>query len=71
MNETARIHIADRVREKAAAWARWAERRAADLGVDLAEEAAAAVEAGRDPNGWRARLAAAVAPGAGEAVGGE
>ncbi|MEW9509770.1 hypothetical protein [Streptomyces bacillaris] len=47
--------------QQAAAWARWAERRAADLGVDLAEEAAAAVEAGRDPNGWRGRLAAAAA----------
>ncbi|WP_248872295.1 hypothetical protein [Streptomyces sp. HNA39] len=47
--------------QQAAAWARWAERRAADLGVDLAEEAAAAVEAGRDPNGWRGCLAAAAA----------
>ncbi|MFD5201448.1 hypothetical protein ACFWM7_15135 [Streptomyces sp. NPDC058375] len=44
---------------QAAAWARWAERRAADLGVDLAEEAAVAVEAGRNPDGWRSRLAAA------------
>lgn len=50
--------------QQAAAWARWAERRAADLGVDLAEEAAAAVEAGRSPDGWRARLAAAAASGA-------
>ncbi|MFJ1590140.1 hypothetical protein ACIOD0_07815 [Kitasatospora albolonga] len=55
--------------QQAAAWARWAERRAADLGVDLAEEAAAAAEAGRDPNGWRARLAAAVASGAGGGAG--
>jgi len=47
--------------QQAAAWARWAERRAADLDIDLAEEAAAAVEAGRDPDGWRARLAAAAA----------
>lgn len=45
--------------QQAAAWARWAERRAADLGIDLAEDAAAAVEAGRDPGGWRGRLAAA------------
>ncbi|MFI1930879.1 hypothetical protein [Streptomyces sp. NPDC020330] len=45
--------------QQAAAWARWAEHRAADLGVDLADDAAAAVEAGRDPDGWRARLAAA------------
>ncbi|MGW7093208.1 hypothetical protein [Streptomyces sp. NPDC054874] len=45
--------------QQAAAWARWAERRAADLGVDLADDATAAVEAGRDPNGWRGRLAAA------------
>ncbi|MFH9264210.1 hypothetical protein ACH4KN_08105 [Streptomyces sp. NPDC017546] len=45
--------------QQAAAWARWAERRAADLGVDLADDAAAAVEAGRDPDGWRGRLAAA------------
>ncbi|MGK3090900.1 hypothetical protein ACG93S_13660 [Streptomyces sp. WAC01490] len=49
--------------QQAAAWARWAERRAADLGVDLAEEAAKAVEAGRDPDGWRSRLAAAAAAG--------
>ncbi|MFI7236351.1 hypothetical protein [Streptomyces cyaneofuscatus] len=48
---------------QAAAWARWAERRAADLGVDLAEDAAKAVEAGRDPDGWRSRLAAAAAAG--------
>ncbi|MFD8464895.1 hypothetical protein ACFV10_07205 [Streptomyces cyaneofuscatus] len=47
--------------QQAAAWARWAERRAADLGVDLAEDAAKAVEAGRDPDGWRSRLAAAAA----------
>lgn len=47
--------------QQAAAWARWAERRAADLGVDLADDATAAVEAGRDPNGWRGRLAAAAA----------
>ncbi|UZI30229.1 hypothetical protein [Streptomyces sp. VB1] len=47
--------------QQAAAWARWAERRAADLGVDLADDAAAAVEAGRDPDGWRGRLAAAAA----------
>ncbi|MEW2066858.1 hypothetical protein [Streptomyces sp. NPDC007346] len=47
--------------QQAAAWARWAERRAADLGIDLAEDAAAAVEAGRDPDGWRSRLAAAAA----------
>ncbi|WP_234330720.1 hypothetical protein [Streptomyces sp. NRRL S-623] len=44
--------------QQAAAWARWAERRAADLGVDLAEDAAKAVEDGRDPGGWRGRLAA-------------
>ncbi|MEU1171856.1 hypothetical protein [Streptomyces microflavus] len=50
--------------QQAAAWARWAERRAADLGVDLAEDAAKAVEAGRDPDGWRGRLAAAAASGA-------
>ncbi|WP_435897612.1 hypothetical protein [Streptomyces cyaneofuscatus] len=49
--------------QQAAPWARWAERRAADLGVDLAEEAAKAVEAGRDPDGWRSRLAAAAAAG--------
>ncbi|MEV7896174.1 hypothetical protein [Streptomyces cyaneofuscatus] len=49
--------------QQAAAWARWAERRAADLGVDLAEDAAKAVEAGRDPDGWRSRLAAAAAAG--------
>lgn len=49
--------------QQAAAWARWAERRAADLGVDLADDAAAAVEAGRDPDGWRGRLAAAAAAG--------
>ncbi|MFW3473884.1 hypothetical protein ACN24M_21730 [Streptomyces microflavus] len=53
--------------QQAAAWARWAERRAADLGVDLAEEAAKAVEDGRDPGGWRGRLAAAA--GATEAAG--
>ncbi|MEU9222725.1 hypothetical protein AB0D47_40520, partial [Streptomyces sp. NPDC048376] len=45
--------------QQAAAWARWAERRAADLGVDLAEDAAKAVEAGRGSDGWRSRLAAA------------
>ncbi|MFJ9637056.1 hypothetical protein [Streptomyces sp. NPDC101178] len=45
--------------QQAAAWARWAERRATDLGIDLAEDAAAAVEAGRDPDGWRGKLAAA------------
>ncbi|MET7499554.1 hypothetical protein [Streptomyces microflavus] len=45
--------------QQAAAWARWAKRRAADLGVDLAEDAAKAVEDGRDPGGWRGRLAAA------------
>lgn len=45
--------------QQAAAWARWAQRRAADRGIDLAEDAAAAVDAGRDPDGWRARLAAA------------
>ncbi|WP_398867011.1 hypothetical protein [Streptomyces stephensoniae] len=53
--------------EQAAAWARWAERRAVDLGVDLAEDAAKAVEAGRAPDGWRAKLlaaATATAPGA-------
>ncbi|WP_373561431.1 hypothetical protein [Streptomyces sp. rh34] len=52
--------------QQAAAWARRAERRAADLGVDLADDAAAAVEAGRDPDGRRGRLAAtaAGAPGA-------
>ncbi|MEV7305731.1 hypothetical protein AB0N67_05805 [Streptomyces microflavus] len=55
--------------QQAAAWARWAERRAADLGVDLAEEAAKAVEDGRDPGGWRGRLAAAAASGATEATG--
>ncbi|WP_326704879.1 hypothetical protein [Streptomyces cyaneofuscatus] len=49
--------------QQTAAWARWAERRAADLGVDLAEDAAKAVEAGRDPEGWRSRLAAAAAAG--------
>ncbi|MBT2424762.1 hypothetical protein J7F02_03380 [Streptomyces sp. ISL-112] len=49
--------------QQAAAYARWAERRAADLGIDLAEDAAKAVEAGRDPNGWRSRLAAAAAAG--------
>ncbi|WP_432150935.1 hypothetical protein [Streptomyces sp. bgisy029] len=53
--------------QQAAAWARWAERRAADLGIDLAEDAAAAVEAGRDPDGWRSRLAAAAASGVGTA----
>ncbi|MET9091176.1 hypothetical protein ABZX72_03710 [Streptomyces cyaneofuscatus] len=51
--------------QQAAAWARWAERRAADLGVDLAEDAAKAVEAGRDPDGWRSRLAAAAAAAGG------
>jgi len=56
--------------QQAAAWARWAERRAADLGVDLAEDAAKAVEAGRDPDGWRSRLAAAAAA-AGGGSGGE
>ncbi|PVC92608.1 hypothetical protein DBP19_15230 [Streptomyces sp. CS090A] len=55
--------------QQAAAWARWAERRAADLGVDLAEEAAKAVEAGRDPDGWRSRLAAAAAVATAEGVG--
>ncbi|MGW1204974.1 hypothetical protein [Streptomyces cyaneofuscatus] len=55
--------------QQAAAWARWAERRAADLGVDLAEEAAQAVEAGRDPDGWRSRLAAAAAVAAADGVG--
>ncbi|MGC4907172.1 hypothetical protein ACLQ2J_15755 [Streptomyces cyaneofuscatus] len=54
--------------QQAAAWARWAERRAADLGVDLAEEAAKAVEAGRDPDGWRSRLAAAAAGAVAEGV---
>lgn len=49
--------------QQAAAWARWAERRAADLGIDLAEDAAKAVVAGRDPDGWRSRLAAAAAAG--------
>ncbi|MFE3722277.1 hypothetical protein [Streptomyces cyaneofuscatus] len=53
--------------QQAAAWARWAERRAADLGVDLAEDAAQAVEAGRDPDGWRSRLAAAAAAAGGGA----
>ncbi|MFD5985680.1 hypothetical protein [Streptomyces cyaneofuscatus] len=55
--------------QQAAAWARWAERRAADLGVDLAEDAAKAVEAGRDPDGWRSRLAAAAAGAVAEGVG--
>ncbi|MFD8058390.1 hypothetical protein ACFXA0_12950 [Streptomyces cyaneofuscatus] len=55
--------------QQAAAWARWAERRAADLGVDLAEDAAKAVEAGRDPDGWRSRLAAAAAVAVAEGVG--
>ncbi|MFI5724178.1 hypothetical protein [Streptomyces cyaneofuscatus] len=55
--------------QQAAAWARWAERRAADLGVDLAEDAAKAVEAGRDPDGWRSRLAAAAAVATAEGVG--
>ncbi|MFF0257609.1 hypothetical protein ACFYR2_02045 [Streptomyces microflavus] len=55
--------------QQAAAWARWAERRAADLGVDLAEDAAKAVEDGRDPDGWRGRLAAAA--GATGAPGGQ
>ncbi|MGW9302310.1 hypothetical protein ACWHA3_16040 [Streptomyces cyaneofuscatus] len=55
--------------QQAAAWARWAERRAADLGVDLAEDAAQAVEAGRDPDGWRSRLAAAAAGATAEAGG--
>ncbi|MCX4970465.1 hypothetical protein OHA98_38105 [Streptomyces sp. NBC_00654] len=45
--------------QQAAAWAHWAARRAADLGVDLVGDAAAAVDAGQDPGGWRARLAAA------------
>ncbi|MEW1615305.1 MULTISPECIES: hypothetical protein [unclassified Streptomyces] len=54
--------------QQAAAWARWAKRRAADLGIDLAEDAARAVEAGRAPDGWRARLAAA-AVGAGGVAG--
>ncbi|MFC9188577.1 hypothetical protein [Streptomyces cyaneofuscatus] len=54
--------------QQAAAWARWAERRAADLGVDLAEDAAKAVEAGRDPDGWRSRLAAAAAGAVAEGV---
>ncbi|CAO0829219.1 hypothetical protein ACTFBT_18965 [Streptomyces microflavus] len=58
--------------QQAAAWARWAERRAADLGVDLAEDAAKAVEDGRDPGGWRGRLAAAAgATGAAGAPGGQ
>ncbi|WP_326684264.1 hypothetical protein OHB31_16980 [Streptomyces microflavus] len=58
--------------QQAAAWARWAERRAADLGVDLTEEAAKAVEDGRDPDGWRGRLAAAAgATGAAGAPGGQ
>ncbi|MCX4653522.1 hypothetical protein [Streptomyces microflavus] len=58
--------------QQAAAWARWAERRAADLGVDLAQEAAKAVEDGRDPDGWRGRLAAAAgATGAAGAPGGQ
>ncbi|MFJ2107018.1 hypothetical protein ACIOHH_20785 [Streptomyces microflavus] len=57
--------------QQAAAWARWAERRAADLGVDLAEDAAKAVEDGRDPDGWRGRLAAAAASGATGATGGQ
>ncbi|MEU3204745.1 hypothetical protein ABZ702_12895 [Streptomyces cyaneofuscatus] len=57
--------------QQAAAWARWAERRAADLGVDLAEDAAKAVEAGRDPDGWRSRLAAAAAAGGGSGSGSE
>ncbi|MFE6000017.1 hypothetical protein ACFQ6C_24650 [Streptomyces sp. NPDC056454] len=52
-------------RQQAAAWARWAERRATDPGVDLAEDAAKAVEAGRDPDGWRSRLAAAAASAGG------
>ncbi|MFI8311548.1 hypothetical protein ACIGBK_13115 [Streptomyces microflavus] len=56
--------------QQAAAWARWAERRAADLRVDLAEDAAKAVEAGRDPDGWRGRLAAAAASGTTGAPGG-
>ncbi|WP_326704631.1 hypothetical protein [Streptomyces cyaneofuscatus] len=51
--------------QQAAAYARWAERRAADLGIDLAEDAAKAVEAGRDPDGWRSRLAAAAAAAGG------
>lgn len=53
--------------QQAAAWARWAGRRAADLGVDLAEDAAKAVEDGRDPDGWRSRLAAAAAGAGGVA----
>ncbi|MER6639191.1 hypothetical protein [Streptomyces microflavus] len=57
--------------QQAAAWARWAERRAADLGVDLAEDAAKAVEDGRDPGGWRGRLAAAAASGATGVPGGQ
>ncbi|MFF3995093.1 hypothetical protein ACFYX8_17580 [Streptomyces cyaneofuscatus] len=56
--------------QQAAAWARWAERRAADLGVDLAEDAAKAVAAGRGSDGWRSRLAAAAA-GMAEAGGGQ
>ncbi|WP_415957191.1 hypothetical protein [Streptomyces sp. 021-4] len=51
--------------QQVAAYARWAERRAADLGIDLAEDAAKAVEAGRDPDGWRSRLAAAAAAAGG------
>ncbi|WP_233277207.1 hypothetical protein [Streptomyces microflavus] len=57
--------------QQAAAWARWAERRAADLGVDLAQDAAKAVEDGRDPDGWRGRLAAAAASGATGVPGGQ
>ncbi|MEV7305440.1 hypothetical protein AB0N67_04300 [Streptomyces microflavus] len=57
--------------QQAAAWARWAERRAPDLGVDLTEEAAKAVEDGRDPGGWRGRLAAAAASGATGVPGGQ
>ncbi|MFD3413482.1 hypothetical protein, partial [Streptomyces cyaneofuscatus] len=56
--------------QQAAAYARWAERRAADLGIDLAEDAAKAVEAGRDPDGWRSRLAAAAAAAAAGGGGG-
>ncbi|WP_326678599.1 hypothetical protein [Streptomyces sp. NBC_01237] len=51
--------------QQAAAWAHWAARRAADLGVDLAGDAAAAVDAGQGPGGWRARLAAAASGGHG------
>ncbi|MEV5686829.1 hypothetical protein AB0L68_27080 [Streptomyces sp. NPDC052164] len=51
--------------QQAAAWAHWAVRRAADLGVDLAGDAAAAVDAGQGPGGWRARLAAAASGGHG------